>query len=187
MNLLTPDYKKLQERLHTERPDYGTSSAKHIDPILKLAANLSTRNILDYGCGKAQLQKGIPFPIQNYDPCIPEYASRPLPAELVVCTDVLEHIEPSCLKDVLDDIRSLTLQLLFVEVATRPAKKFLADGRNAHLLQETPNWWLTWLLPRFDLHSFQATNGAFTALMTPRVASLTPTTAPSPEAEATKC
>lgn len=167
MTYITNEYKALQEQLHTERVDYGTSSAKHVEPILGIAKQLETRDILDYGCGKALFQKGLPFPIQNYDPCISEYSRRPVAADIVVCTDVLEHIEPDCLKAVLDDIRSLTLKMLFVEIACRPAKKLLADGRNAHLIQENPNWWLTWLLPRFNLHSFQATDGSFTAILTP--------------------
>ncbi len=164
--LITPEYQALQSQFHLARPDYGISGSKYVEPVLSFAEKLQTRDILDYGCGKATLQKGIPFPIQNYDPCNAEYERRPTPATIVVCTDVLEHIEIDCLKAVLDDIRELTKQLLFVNVACRPAKKFLPDGRNAHLIQENPNWWLTWLLPRFNLHSFQAGNGDFTALFT---------------------
>lgn len=165
--LITPEYQALQTQFHLDRPDYGISGSKYVDPVLDFAAKLKTRDILDYGCGKATLQKGIPFPIQNYDPCTEEYKRRPQPATIVVCTDVLEHIELDCLATVLDDIKSLTTQMLFLNVACRPAKKFLPDGRNAHLIQETPNWWLTWLLPRFNLHSFQAGNGDFTAILLP--------------------
>jgi hypothetical protein len=167
MTLITPEYQSLQTQFHNARPDYGISSRKHIDHVLHLAKNLGTRDILDYGCGKAMLQKGIPFPIQNYDPAMSEYTRRPMPADLVVCTDVLEHIEPTCLKDVMDDLRSLTRKCLLLDVACRPASKILPDGRNAHLIIETPNWWLSWLLPRFNLHSFQATEGSFTALLFP--------------------
>ena len=171
--LITPEYQELQRKFHTQRPDYGQSGQQHCDHIQELAKKLNTRDILDYGCGKATLQKGIPYPIQNYDPCMDEYAKRPQPANFVVCTDVLEHIEPECLKEVLDDIRLLTKQLFFVNVACGPAKKTLPDGRNAHIIQESPNWWLTWLLPRFNLHSFQAHEGGFTALMTPNDVNLT--------------
>jgi hypothetical protein len=165
--LITPEYKKLQENFHLERPDYGQSGRHHVEIVLNFAEKLKTRDILDYGAGKGTLQKGLPFPIQNYDPCMPEYATRPVPANLVVCTDVLEHIESECLSAVLDDLCSLTKQVLYLNVATGPAKKFLPDGRNAHLLQENANWWLTWLLPRFNLQSFQANEGNFTALLTP--------------------
>lgn len=167
MTLITPEYQRLQAVFHEQRADYGTSSNKHVEHIAHLSQTMRTRDILDYGCGKAMLQKGLPFPIQNYDPAMPEYTRRPTPADLVICTDVLEHIEPSCLKDVLDDLATLTKQCLFLNVACRPASKQLPDGRNAHLIIENPNWWLTWLLPRFNLHSFQATKGDFTALFLP--------------------
>lgn len=167
MTLITDEYKALQTQLHEERPDYGTSSQKHIEQIRAIAQQLGTRDIIDYGCGKCQLQKGLPFPIQNYDPCLTEWSRHPDPADLVVCTDVLEHIEPQCLDEVLDDLAALTKKLLLVEVACRPAKKWLADGRNAHLIQQKPNWWLKHLLNRFDLYQFQSAPGAFVALLTP--------------------
>lgn len=167
MALITPEYQALQERFHIDRPDYGRSSARYCDVIQGIAGKMNTRDILDYGCGKACLQKGIPFPIQNFDPCMPEYSRRPQPADIVVCSDVLEHIEPDCLPDVLLDLSTLTREVLFLNVATSPAIKILPDGRNAHLIVETPNWWLFQLLPLFTLTSFQVGKGEFTAIMTP--------------------
>jgi hypothetical protein len=37
----------------------------------------------------------------------------------------------------------------------------LPDGRNAHLIQEPPEWWLPKLLERFDLYTFQRMPGGF--------------------------
>src|SRR4051812_12919352 len=113
MTLITSSYLDQQRQLHASRPDYGTSSHKYVDHIASLAKKVGTRDILDYGCGKSMLQKGLPFPIQNYDPAMAEYTRRPVPADIVVCTDVLEHIEPECLKDVMDDLAALTRKLLF--------------------------------------------------------------------------
>ena len=160
-------YEELQKSFHESTPAYGTSGTKYVDHVLGMATQLKTQDICDYGCGKATLQKGLPFPIQNYDPFMPEYTKRPHPAMLVVCTDVLEHIEPASLREVLIDLQSLTLQALFLQVATRPAKKFLPDGRNAHLIQQPAAWWLPQLLQHFDLQSFQNNGGEFLALLTP--------------------
>lgn len=166
--LITSEYKELQKQFHIDRPDYGTSSPRHVDFILGLAEKMGSRSILDYGCGKAGLQKGLPFPIFNYDPCIPEYSVRPTGQfDIVVCTDVLEHIEMDCLADVLGDLQALTGQVIFLNVATRPAGKFLPDGRNAHLIQQPGSWWLRHLLPYFELTSFQIGKGEFTCIMTP--------------------
>jgi hypothetical protein len=37
-------------------------------------------------------------------------------------------------------------------IASKPAKKFLSDGRNAHLIQEGPIWWLERLSKYFDIY-----------------------------------
>lgn len=166
--LITPEYQALQQKFHEDRPDYGTSSPRHVDFIHDIAQKMGTRSILDYGCGKAGLQKGLPFPITNYDPCMPEYSQRPVGKfDIVVCTDVMEHIEPACVESVLLDLQSLTGQVLFLNVACRPASKFLPDGRNAHLIQESPSWWLKALLNYFDLTSFQVGKGEFTCILVP--------------------
>lgn len=165
--LISTEYRAMQAQFHTERPDYGVSSGKYVDHVAGLAEKLGTRDILDYGCGKALLAKGLPFPIQSYDPCIPDFNRTPVPADIVVCTDVMEHIETECLDAVLDDLQRLTKRLLFLDVACRPAKKFLPDGRNAHITIQTPNWWLGKLLARFNLHSYQANDGSFVAILMP--------------------
>jgi hypothetical protein len=165
--LITEEYRDLQREFHKVRSDYGTSSQKYVDQVLAMSQQIGSRDILDYGCGKAHLQKGFPFPIQNFDPCIDEYNRPPKPADIVVCTDVMEHIEPACIDAVIADLARLTKKILLVDVACRPAKKFLPDGRNAHLTIETPNWWLMRFLPHMDLHSFQAQQGMFTAIFFP--------------------
>ena len=59
-----------------------------------------------------------------------------------MCTDVLEHIEPDCVDMVIEDIFRLTKRAAFLVIANRPALRALPDGRNAHLIQEGPEWWL---------------------------------------------
>ena len=156
----TSTYKQLQEQLHATNPSYGTSGSKYTDYVLQLSKSLKTRDILDYGCGKSTLQKSLPFPIQEYDPFISEFSFPPQPATLVVCTDVLEHIEPECLTSVLADIASLTLQMAFVQIATRPAQKVLADGRNAHLIQQSMQNWIPLLMNHFDIQNISNQNNA---------------------------
>lgn len=139
--LISESYRKLNARLHEDRPDYGTSGQRYAEPVRSLIKRYGP-DVLDYGCGKRTLEQSLGLSIRNYDPAIPEYAATPEPAAIVVCTDVLEHIEPDNLNDVLADIRRCTLQVAFLTIATRPAKKTLADGRNAHLIQHGSEWWL---------------------------------------------
>ena len=80
--------------------------------------------------------------IAEYDPAIPGKNELPEPADLVVCTDVLEHIEPGLLPNVLEHLRSLTRKCFFFAIDCGPANKHFPDGRNVHLIQEPPLWWL---------------------------------------------
>jgi|ERR1700692_98906 len=162
------NYKALQQELHAREPQYGTSGLKHAGHVQELAKRMNTRDVLDYGCGKQTLQKNIPFPITNYDPFIVGLDDEPDPHNLVVCSDVLEHIEPDCLGDVLAHLRAKTKQVLFVDVACRLAKKSLADGRNAHLIIQDTLWWLNQLGKLFDVQSVQSYEGGFVATFTPR-------------------
>lgn len=154
--LITDDYKTLNEKLHTENKHYGTSGHKWATAVMGFTKHIDSKDILDYGCGKSTLAQNLPFPIKQYDPAIPKFADAPEAADLVVCTDVLEHIEPECIDAVLEDICRLTKQLAFLVIANRPAKKILEDGRNAHLIQENEKWWLERLLPLFHVLQFSS-------------------------------
>ena len=144
MKLISDGYLALQLELH-KNPDYGTTGAG--SRIWKFT---DSRDVLDYGCGKKTFARGLGFSIQNYDPCVEGCNDRE-PAELVVCTDVMEHIEPEFLDAVLADMASLTLDLCYMTIATHPAIKTLADGRNAHLIQQDAKWWLERISEHFDI------------------------------------
>jgi hypothetical protein len=83
-------------------------------------------------------------------------ADPPVPAELVCCIDVLEHIEPECLEDVLDHLEELTQRVAFISINTAAAGKTLPDGRNAHLIQRPMEWWFPKIVERFKLQTLQA-------------------------------
>lgn len=139
--LISDEYRDLNRRLHRENAAYGVSGAKHAHVVLKLAESMNTTSILDYGCGKGYLGKNLPFPIWEYDPCIAGKDETPRPAEIVVCGDVLEHIEPEMLDAVLSDLRRVVKNIGYFIIHTGPAQKVLADGRNAHLIQQGEQWW----------------------------------------------
>ena len=167
MTRYTTEYADIQRAFHVQRPDYGVHAHRWAETVMNIAQQLNTSDILDYGAGKGTLQKNIPFPITQYDPFVPEFAREPAPAALVCCLDTLEHIEPDCLTAVLSHISSLTRNLLFCDIALRPAGKFLPDGRNAHLIVESGNWWLARLLPYFTIRSFTLQEGSCIILAAP--------------------
>jgi hypothetical protein len=172
--LISDEYRALNAQLHRDRPDYGTSGHKWADAVMMLAKERGANTVLDYGCGKRTLRGALPllnerdFRLYEYDPAIPGLDAAPSPADLVVCTDVLEHIEADCLNAVLDDLRRCTRKVAFLEIATRPAVKTLADGRNAHLIVEPPEWWLPKLDARWSSVGVFAGSGSFVYIGVPR-------------------
>lgn len=144
--MLISDQYLLQNRLlHDLEPTYGTSGWQYADAVKKLRNLHSAATILDYGCGKGELGKTLwaryAIGILEYDPAIYGKFELPAPADLVVCGDVMEHIEPACVNDVVDHIHELTIKCAYWVIATRLAAKSLPDGRNCHLIVEPAQWW----------------------------------------------
>lgn len=158
--LITEEYRALNKKLH-ENPHYGTVGRNYADRIMMAVNRTGSRDILDYGCGKRTLEKTLGFPIRNYDPAIDGVNGDPKPADIVACTDVLEHIEPECLEDVLDHLAQLTRTVAYLYIENTPARKILADGRNAHLIQKPADWWMEKLSKRFNILGLQYGKGGF--------------------------
>lgn len=167
--LISEKMRKMNAKLHQENASYGVGGGKHVEKVLALAKSLGTQSILDYGAGKGYLAKGLPFPIWEYDPAIPEKAQSPRPAALVVCTDVLEHIEPDKLTYVLDDLKRVVEQVGYFVIHTGPAQKTYSDGRNTHLIQQTRDWWKKQLSKFFTVAKIIETGKELHCVVSPKV------------------
>lgn len=158
--LISTEYQKQQEKLH-ENENYGVASVQYAPLISEICNNLGVTHLLDYGAGKMRLFQNLKvkhkMTLQAYDPGIEKLSATPVPAEMVACIDVLEHIEPQFLDEVLDDLVRLTEVIGVFTIHTGPAVKVLDDGRNAHLTQQPLEWWLPKLWERFDIHTVQVT------------------------------
>ena len=140
-SLISAEYIELNRRLHRDNLAYGIGGTRHVEVVKQLKTRTGAESILDYGCGKSYLAKHLPFPIWEYDPAIPGKEESPKPADLVICTSVLEHVEPDKLPMVLNDIQRCVKKIGYFTIGIGPAQKILADGRNAHLIQQKPDWW----------------------------------------------
>lgn len=161
---ISAEYIEQNQILHDSNAFYGISVLKYIDIVKQLYETTKSKSLLDYGCGKGMLAKNLDFPIWEYDPAIIGKDSPPKAADLVVCIDVLEHIEPEYIDYVLKDIARCTKKLAYFIISTAPSLKVLPDGRNTHLIQENKEWWENMLskyfiIPKnaikeskFDLH-----------------------------------
>jgi hypothetical protein len=138
------------EKLHADPGAFsGRSLNRHAVDIGVLVRATHAETLLDYGCGKAEqytqdlahLAWGGIVPTL-YDPAVPQFAARPEGTfDGVICTDVLEHVLESDLKLMLRDVFGYARRFVFFSIATRPAKRLLPDGRNAHVTVRDERWW----------------------------------------------
>jgi len=130
--------------------------------VSQIIERMEVSHLLDYGCGaQTNLAKHLKVTrklmYQAYDPGVPRFSKLPVPAQMVACIDVLEHIEPDLIDNVLDDLKRLTEGILFATITVVPAFKTLADGRNAHLIVQPMSWWLPKFWDRWEIQTVQVT------------------------------
>jgi hypothetical protein len=171
---ISSEYRTEQERLHATT-NYGTASIGYAPLVSAVVERMGITHLLDYGSGsQCNLAKNLKvkhrLTYQAYDPGVPRFSKEPVPAQMVACIDVLEHIEPEFLEVVLDHLSSLAEGVIFLSIDTGPAQKVLSDGRNAHLIQQPMSWWLPKIFERWDVQSVQmASESGFFVVGTAKV------------------
>ena len=149
--------------LHQEEGKFkGISLVPLVPTLMSLVKENNCKTLLDYGCGKA-----IPYdkdrckevdlrhPIQKlcnlksfdlYDPAYEKYSTLPNKKyDIVVCTDVLEHIAEQDIDYVLTEILSHSKKIVFLNISCQPALKHFKEGKfkgkNVHISVFDPSWW----------------------------------------------
>jgi len=172
---ISAEYLALQKHLHGN-PNYGVASLSYAPVIADIMRRTKAKSLSDYGAGKCNLQRGLTssglvnFEYFPYDPAFPDYGD-PKPADLVCCIDVFEHIEPEFVDAVINDVARITVWLGFFSIATGPAIKTLADGRNAHLIQKPSSWWLPRLCTFFEVAHLTRVAHGFWVIVEPKAKS----------------
>lgn len=144
MELISDEYRTVNTLSHRDNPGWGKGGVLWQSHIAGLLGQEGAHRVLDYGCGKGGMVRALckaGFDAHGYDPCVPEFHALPEPADYLICLDVLEHVEPEHIDNVLRHIAGLAPKC-FLVISCRKAKHQLADGRNAHLIIETPGSWI---------------------------------------------
>lgn len=147
--MYSKEYITQLQSLHGDRarPQGFGGKTKKLGKFYDFMEIWKPRTLLDYGCGKgvilADLKDRYPNTIcDGYDPAVSMFNNKKFNTfECVFSNDVLEHIEPEYLDDVLSNINELSSKYVWLRIDTAPARKTLPDGRNAHLIQESQEWW----------------------------------------------
>lgn len=162
--LISDRYVAQNTELHKRNAKYGAKGDPWCDRVVGYLQKFEANSYLDYGCGKGQLLRAVQdrknewgFPYLGgkdnllvcvgYDPST--RPQMPEPQDFVTCNDVLEHVEPEFLDNVLEHLASCMLKGGLLVISQRLANKRLDDGRNAHLIVENTEWWVGRLAPYF--------------------------------------
>lgn len=167
--MLSDGYRKLLEQTHKES-DYrwGQTARRNLYRIVAHIEESGCTNVLDYGSAGGSFERELirrgllpHVSFLQYDPGYPDKAHNNLPRDFVLCSDVLEHVEPDQLENVLEDLYRCMRREGYFSIGCYPAEKELPDGRNAHLILEDPSWWIDKLEEWFTIEKDYVTvNGA---------------------------
>lgn len=143
--MISESLKKVYTEIHSSTP-FGKRS-KIPKELKKFIEKNNPSSICDFGCGKGNLIETLKenYPgisLVGYDPANEKF-NDPINEkffDLLISTDVLEHVEPEYIDETLLFL-STKSRYIYHKIALSPAKLILPDGRNAHLIQESPNWW----------------------------------------------
>lgn len=165
MQTFSDNYADLNTKMHNRPKGFGRDGVSRVAHFLTVAIDYHPKTVLDYGAGQGTFkdeyirvsdlgETNLNLSITNYDPAVERHNVKPEGVfDMVVCTDVLEHIEPEFLDNVLQEIWDYTGKAAYLLISCRPAKNILPDGRNAHLIQEDPQWWVDRIVS--DIHPWK--------------------------------
>lgn len=144
--MISIDYKNSLEQLQSSNSFKGL--LVKYDPVKEFVSTYQPQSIIDYGCARGnlvvQLKKDFPHIsiIEGFDPGVPEFSTiKQESYDCLISNDVIEHFEPEFLDSTLMKMETLFTKSAWLIIACYPAKKKLPDGRNAHLVIESPLWW----------------------------------------------
>jgi len=149
--LVSKSYGDQCRAMHKNHQNWGAEGERFVPLVQLMMEKHDCKTVLDYGCGKGTFTRKLGFGT-NYDPNMPEHDALPEAHDLVLCNDVMEHIEPELLDNVLSHLRDVTKKVAIIGIATKYSVLYnLPDGRNAHLIVENADWWNKKLNDYFSL------------------------------------
>lgn len=147
--MYSTEYLKQLQKLHSDSTKIRSfgGKVKKLGKFYIFLEMWKPESLLDYGCGKGHILENLKekYPnikFEGYDPAVERYNKILFNNfDCVFSNDVLEHIEPEYIDDVLTHINNLASKFIWLRIDTKPARKTLSDGRNAHILLRDVNWW----------------------------------------------
>ena len=176
MNLETQERTKYTRIWEVDRYRKGSPGERLVDSAVKRLGMKPGDSVIDFGCGtgrpaaKFQTLGMKAMGIDIADNCLDEGVEIPLAiqtlwdlppfeADFGFCTDVMEHIPPERVDDVLANI-ALTVGACFFQIATRPDSMGKIIGETLHLTVQDAKWWHRKLEEHFESAKSEPRGGA---------------------------
>ena len=158
------------EKAWADYPEYRVRSPGEqlLDLAIELTGMSSPESVIDFGCGPGRATKrmidlgykamgldiasncldpGIDIPFQ--EACLWELPDS-LSADWGYCCDVMEHIPPDRVDEVLAGIRRVTKKGVVFQIAFGEENFGREMGEQLHLTVKNPEWWLMMLKKHWD-------------------------------------
>jgi len=136
---------ELYKQLHKER-SYGDTGVDYIEDVLGFIVQTKAETVLDFGSGTGSLAKNLRqknILVDEFDPCYPGKEKIPKQKyDLVITTDVLEHIYEDEIGNLFEEMLSLQPKFMYHAISTRTATILLPDNSNCHKTVKNAEWWL---------------------------------------------
>ena len=167
-DLITGEYANQNALLHGSRANYGRHAHYLFKKIRSIALNYEAKTMVDYGAGKGTLkiafevadsilEEPMNIVITEFDPAFKKLKHLPASADLIVCLDVMEHVEEDKVDNTISFISSITQKAAYFTISTRLSKKSLPNGQNAHITVHDETWWTEKLEKHFVIIDLEIT------------------------------
>ena len=168
---ITDEYQDTLRREHQLHPDWGATGEKSNGDVILgiLRKHAYITRVLDFGAGKGSLGRYIRGELDreitwvDYDPGISGIDEIPYGEfDMVVSTDVLEHVEPAKVDATIQLLASKTKTILISYISCMYTEFYFDEGpfegQDLHLSVHDPIWWkekFDELLPHMHLFIYE--------------------------------
>lgn len=164
--MIRDEYKKQLKETRDGWEGWGSSAVRNAGPeiVRYLNKHKEIITVLDFGCGTGVLGDYVRENVDRqlvwteYDPSVEGKDTIPEGVfDLIITVDVMEHIEPESLDETMDWIRQHGWRQ-YHHIDCNETRDRLPDGRDVHLIVESPLWWKTtlehrsWVLMEYHTH-----------------------------------
>lgn len=148
-NLYYINQHKLMHRVDNTFEGYSILNLAH--DIGNAVNHFQCQTILDYGSGKGRQYSVLKIHEKYFNGIIPDLYDPAVDGidilpnkiyDMVLSTDVLEHVHPSFVDSTLDEIFDRASKVVYLGICTRKATKLMPNKENCHLTVRNFDWWL---------------------------------------------